>query len=277
MEVVERPVRGAADERLPGFGDGHVVQAVPLEDHIPGRDVDLLHHAGPDRAAGLAAQSRQVRAPLPVHGEQRGPLIGEVELVHVRHQPVAGLDGGDHRVGGVGDVAGPFPEGPADFPLPPGQHRLALVGLHVEVHHLLAGHGFEPGDLPVPPGDHQARLPDGRPEVRLVRQKNVRRHPRRVAGHAHREHGRAQVAPGHIGVRRSRPRRLLRSRPRCLLSGRGRGPRPRIAGEAGRAQASQPGQHAATADKQLPARPVPAHHGSPRVLPLYCLVPAGAP
>jgi hypothetical protein len=114
-----------------------VVQAVPLEQHLTGRDVDLLHDPVEDHAVGRTAHRRQVARDLVVGDDQGGAARGEAELVGVRGQPVAGPHRGDDLVAAVDDVVDPLPvAGPlVALSLPPGQDRLAPVALHPEVGH----------------------------------------------------------------------------------------------------------------------------------------------
>ncbi len=173
VEVVERVRLGAAGERLVGVGDRDVVQAVPLEQHAAGRDVDLLHGPGQGHPLLRPAQLGQVGRHRPERGDQRGVLRGDDELVQVGLQSVARADGGDGPVRTVGDHRLAFPVAGDHAALPPGEHRLAPVGLDLEVHPSRPGAGREggvrriPDDAAVPVQDHQSRL--ARPGKRIAR------------------------------------------------------------------------------------------------------------
>ena len=130
VQVVERRGLGAPGERRVRVGDRDVVQAVPLEQDLAGSDVDLLHHAGQRDPLGRAADCGQVRGPRPVGGDQRGVLRADHELVQVRLQPVARLDGGDGAVRGVGDDRLALAVALDDLPFPPGEHGLAAGSHH---------------------------------------------------------------------------------------------------------------------------------------------------
>jgi hypothetical protein len=68
-----------------------MVLAVPLEQHLAGSDVDLLHDAVNDRLVRGAADRREIRLGGRVREDQGGVRSGDQELVAVRRQPVAGV------------------------------------------------------------------------------------------------------------------------------------------------------------------------------------------
>jgi len=179
--------------------------------------------------------------------------------VHVRHQPVAALDRGDQRVRGVGYVAGPLPVRGAGTPMPPGEHRLALVGLHVEVQYLPVRDGAEPGDVPVSPRYQQATLAHAGALVGLVPQEDVRRDPVRAAQDGDGKARRLQVAGNervhHGGDRPWRCRRRAGRGRGGRRRGTGPGMRPCVADDTSAAQPGQPGNGAA--DEQVPPPPAP--------------------
>ena len=137
VEVVVGRVR-VARGGLVAVGDRHVVEAVPLEQHAAGGQVDLLDDPVVDLAVARATGRGEVAAGLVVGLDQRRVLRGQEERVLVGEVAVAGMHVGDDVVGGVGDhalaVAVPRPaEGRA---LPPGEDRAPLVALDSHV----AGH-----------------------------------------------------------------------------------------------------------------------------------------
>ena len=77
---------------------------------------------------------REVAEDRVVGGDQRGALGGELEVVQVGLQAVAGLDVGDVGVGAVGDhVVAEAEAVHRDVALPPRQHRPAVVLLDAQV------------------------------------------------------------------------------------------------------------------------------------------------
>jgi hypothetical protein len=185
VQVVERRGCGPAGKRRVGVGDRDVVQAVPLEQDLAGRDVDLLHHAGQRHPLDRAADLGQVRGPRPVGGNQRGVLRADHELVQVHLESVARLDGGDGAVRGVGDDRLALPVALDDLPFPPGEHGLAPVALDLEIHPALTLAGREAGVRRVP-DDAAAAVHDHQPG-----------HPRageRIARRGHDEVLRARAA-----------------------------------------------------------------------------------
>ena len=140
---------------------------------VPARTIPCFGPPSSDRSAGIGRNG----------GDQRGVLRGDDELVQVDLQPVARADGGDGPVGAVGDHRLALPVAGDHAALPPGEHRLALVGLDLEVDPARPVAGREggvrrvPDDAAVPVQDHQPRLarpgeriPGGRQdEVRGVR------------------------------------------------------------------------------------------------------------
>ena len=102
---------------------GHVAGAVPLEQDLPGLDVDLLDDAVDDLLVGRAADGAEVGGRGGVGQDQRGVPRRDEELVEVRHVAVGGSDGGHRLVVVVVDLVGPA-LGPAGAALEPGQDRL---------------------------------------------------------------------------------------------------------------------------------------------------------
>src|ERR1019366_7084936 len=98
---------------------------------------------------------------------QRRVLRRDQELVPVGAEPVAGFDGGDLLVVVVVDVVGARGEAAEPRPLPPGEHRLPVVGLGAEVRRLLArGNRLEPDDVAVGVEDLRAVGVGGRASER---------------------------------------------------------------------------------------------------------------
>ena len=116
-----------------GVGDRDVVEAVPLEQHAPGRDVDLLEDRILDRAVLGAADGPQVVAGHEVGREQRGPAVGQQELMEIAAHSVAGVHVRQGRVRGVGDHVAPDAVPEHDLALPPRERGAAHVALHPEV------------------------------------------------------------------------------------------------------------------------------------------------
>ena len=152
VEVVHRRLRVLRHVHV-GFADPHVIERVPIPEDLAGGDVDLLDDAVQDLPA---AGGDGV-----IDADQRRPARGQLQLVQVALQPVAGLHPRDLVVGLVGDdprsraVAGLA----LHLALPPGQHRLALVALDAEVVRGLArGRGLEPQQPAVGVEDRRAAL-----------------------------------------------------------------------------------------------------------------------
>ena len=259
MEVVERRRRGAAGERHVGVGHRHVVEAAPFEQHLAGRDVDLLDHAGQRHPMRRAAHPGQVGRHRPDGGDERGVLRADDEFVQVDLEP-ASFDGGDGAVGGVGDDRLALPGAPDDLPFPPGEHGVALVALDLEVNppHALAGReaGVRrvPDDAAVPVQDHQPRRAGPGEGISGRRQDEVRG----IRGSGGAMAGDGQRGRGQIGTAHEvqDPSRVVR-RDRCgryLLGGR-RGPRPRVTGDARRGQPAHARHRHSAPPEQLPARP----------------------
>ncbi len=102
VEVVVGRVR-VVRRGLVALVERHVVEAVPLEQHPPGRHVDLLDDAVIDLAVARAADGGEVAARLVVGRDQRRALGGQRECVLVRVIAVARVDARDHVVRRVGD------------------------------------------------------------------------------------------------------------------------------------------------------------------------------
>src|SRR5215212_1100068 len=117
-----------------------VIQAVPLEEHLPGLYVYFLDYSVQHRGISGPTHRGQVTVHPMVDGDQRGVLGGDQELVVVSRVAVAGFDPRYLPVGMVADHAlSPAEAGVVAYP--PGQHRLALVLLQLEVHNV---QGFFP-------------------------------------------------------------------------------------------------------------------------------------
>src|SRR5215211_8717871 len=111
---------------------GNVLQAVPLEEHLAGLDVDLLDYPVEHSAVRRTPYVGQIPRHLTVNRDQRRVLWGDEELVVVPFVAVAGPDPLYLPIRVVADhvlaLAKPRVES-----LPPGEHLLALVSLHLEV------------------------------------------------------------------------------------------------------------------------------------------------
>src|SRR4029453_4937428 len=121
---------------------GDMVRAVPLEEHLAGADVDLLHDAVDGLRVGGAADGGQVRGRDGVPGRDQ-------EFLAVGRVAVAALDLGNLPVAVVVEVIGAARNGAqVGGTLPPGEHRLALVGLRAEVGgQFVCRKGVEPDHL----------------------------------------------------------------------------------------------------------------------------------
>ena len=86
-----------------GVGERHRAHGVPLEEHAPGRDVDLLDHAVGDASALGPTPRAQVPRAVVVGDDERGAARRERELVEVHPHAVAGPHARDDAVGRVGD------------------------------------------------------------------------------------------------------------------------------------------------------------------------------
>src|SRR5215211_1462657 len=123
--------------RLPvGLLQGNVLQVVPLEEHLPAFDVDLLGDPVEHRAICRATYGGEVDGHLGVDGYQRRVLGGDEELVVVPLVAVACPEAGYLAVGMVKDHVLAL-AGAGVMALPPSKHRLPFVGLHLEVERVL--------------------------------------------------------------------------------------------------------------------------------------------
>ena len=124
-----------------------MVGTVPLEQHAPGPDVDLLHDAVDDLLVRRAAEGGEVGRVAGVGEDQRGVAPGDEGPVAVGGLSVPGVDRGDLPVVVVVDVVGALGQATETGALPERQHRLAPVGLGPEVRDLLpGGRRVEPHD-----------------------------------------------------------------------------------------------------------------------------------
>src|SRR5215207_8852358 len=135
VEVVERrlEIRWWFEIRLL---KGHVLQAVPLKEHLAGLDVDLLDYPVEHSAVCWTPYGGQVHRHLTVDRDQRCILRRDEELVVVTLVAVAGPDPLYLPIRVVHEhvlaLAKPRVES-----LPPGEHLLALVSLHLEIERVL--------------------------------------------------------------------------------------------------------------------------------------------
>ncbi len=91
-------------KRLVALVEADVIEAVPLEEDAPARDVDLLHDTFRDEAGRGAADGREIARHRIVSSDQRRSLRREVELVNVGGEPVAGAHRGEDAVVAIRDV-----------------------------------------------------------------------------------------------------------------------------------------------------------------------------
>ena len=94
-----------------------MVDAVPLEDDVAGRDVDLLDDAVAREALLRPADAAQVGRDLSVGGDERRAARRELELVQVAAETVPRSHRRDVPVGQVVDLVYPLPT-PATLSIP---------------------------------------------------------------------------------------------------------------------------------------------------------------
>src|SRR5918993_2367761 len=116
-----------------GLLDSDVLQAMPLEDDLPGLDVHLLDDPFPDHAILRSTDRGEVRSLRSVGHQERGVLRGDEELVEVPTVIVARTHSGYLTVRAIEDhiLADAVPG--RDLALPPSEHGSAFVVLHLEV------------------------------------------------------------------------------------------------------------------------------------------------
>src|SRR5215210_4229563 len=174
VEVVERRCEAGrrSVERLVQLD---VLQAVPLEEHFPTLDVDLLDDPFQHRTVDGTTHAGQVLTHLTVDRDQRGILGRNHELVVIPLVAVAGSHSLYLPVGMVTDhilalsVAGVVS-------LPPGQHLLPLIRLDFEVEGVGPGilQGMEPHRLSAGVDDQRRVLGGGLlPRTLLRRDEDV--------------------------------------------------------------------------------------------------------
>src|SRR5919107_1389163 len=182
-----------------------MVEAVPLEEHLPALDVDLLDNPFQHRTVDGAAHTGQVRTHFIVDRDQRRILGRDNELVVIPFVAVAGPDSIYLPVGMVTDHILALSVA-CVVSLPPGEYRLPSVRLDCEVEGVGLGilQGMEPDRLSTGV-DYKRRVLGGGLLLRtfLRRDEDV---AWRGAGHfrAHLDVGRAKV-----GARTERPRLAL--------------------------------------------------------------------
>ena len=140
------------------LGRRDVAEAVPLEQHGAGREVDLLDDVVDDARVARPAPRPQVAAVALVGEHDRGVARRDRELVQVERVAVAGAHGRHLAVVLVVDLADAVAVADEQPALPPGQHGLALVGLHAEVGGDLAGRRLEPDEVAAVVDDHRPVL-----------------------------------------------------------------------------------------------------------------------
>src|SRR5688500_9754502 len=134
-----------------------MVQAAPLEEHLPGLDVDLPGDPLPDHAILRTADRGEIRLRPLVARQERGVLRGYGELVQIAPLPVARFHPGYLTVRAVEDHVLAYAVPCYDLAFPPGEYRLPPVALHLEVRRVpvLA----EPHELSQVVDDHRTVLP----------------------------------------------------------------------------------------------------------------------
>src|SRR5215213_10546287 len=158
VEVVESrlEVGRRLKKRLVELG---VLQAVPLEDDLPALDVDLLDYPVEHISFHRISHRDGVPWNLVVDRDERRILGRDEELVMVPLVAVFGSKAGYLAIGVVADHVLALPVAGV-VTLPPGEHRLSLVWLRLEVHHIhsLVLQEVQPHGLPVVVEDHATVL-----------------------------------------------------------------------------------------------------------------------
>ncbi len=134
-----------------------MLQAVPLEEDLPGLDVHFLGYAVPRHATLRATDRGEVRGRRLVGRQERGVLGCDHKLVQVAFEAIARADPCYLCVRVVEDhvLADAVPRD--DPALPPGEHGPALVVLRLEVPRgRVLG---EPHEPPSVVEDHRSMLP----------------------------------------------------------------------------------------------------------------------
>src|SRR5215213_1104255 len=111
-------------------------RAVPLKEHLSSFDVDLLDYPVEHSAVRRTPYVGQIPRHLTVDGDQRRVLGRDEELVVVTLVAVAGPDPLDLPISVVHEHVLALAK-PRVVSLPPGEHRLSLVSLHLEVERVL--------------------------------------------------------------------------------------------------------------------------------------------
>src|SRR5215213_9621561 len=125
-------------------------RAVPLKEHLSSFDVDLLDYPVEHSAVRRTPYVGQIPRHLTVDRDQRRVLGRDEELVVVSLVAVAGPDPLYLPISVVHEHVLALAE-PRVESLPPGEHLLALVSLHLEIERVLrfiALQGMEPYRLP---------------------------------------------------------------------------------------------------------------------------------
>src|SRR5215208_293156 len=157
-------VYGVDVEIVVGLGislvEAHVLQAVPLEEHLAGLDVELLDYPVEHVTVSRIAGWNRVPRHLVVDRDQRRILGRDEKLVVVPFIAVAGPYPCYLPVGAIEDHVLALAVTRMES-LPPGEHRLSLVCLRPEVHdiHILVLQEAQPHGLSVVVEDHAPILP----------------------------------------------------------------------------------------------------------------------
>jgi len=151
VEVVEDPswILGQAVVRLHELD---VIDAVPLEEHTAGLDVQLLDTA--------FENSPSLHTNLARDRDQGGVSRCDLELVDVTEHPVPRLQLCDEPVGVVVDGIAALPAAFVRLAVPPRQDRPSVVSLHAEVGHPMRVERQEPDDPTAVVEDEWPRLDD---------------------------------------------------------------------------------------------------------------------
>ena len=202
VEVVERRLVSRV-----GLRDRHVVEAVPLEEHLPARELELLHDAADDSIVLLPTEGGQVGVGVGVRRDQRRVLGRDQKLVQVGGPAAARGELRDPPVGLVDDHVRPVTETVRRVPLPPGQDGLAPVQRRPEVHRGRA-RGMEPDRLAGVVDDHHTALAG---PLRGSEEQEPARDAR--LGAENRQPGRVQLGARDERTDARRPRRASPLRP----------------------------------------------------------------
>ena len=157
MQEVERHRRVGWQRRV-GLGQTDVIDAAPLEHEVAGREIDLLHDRVEHRSRLRSADGRRVERHRLVRDEQRSALVGEAEVVQVGLVAVLCSDPLELGVRLIRDDVLARSVTAVHGAFPPGEHRLRVALLHLQIDAGDPMQWFEPHETAVVVDDHQAAV-----------------------------------------------------------------------------------------------------------------------